>query len=596
MVIFDPLDKFYKSETGAVKENTLVKFRLRCFCDRAVLVFYNDNGFNQRVEMNKEDCFTSDVKLPVGLYWYYFDLCNGTFVGKGENYYGIITDDPKSFQFSVYDEDFVTPKWLQGGIIYQIFPDRFCRKEEFKDIPDYKVLHNSWQEFPVYTPNERGEVLNNDFFGGDIKGIISKLDYLKELNVTAIYLNPIFEAYSNHRYDTGDYFKIDKLLGNEEDLQNLISEGQKRNIKIILDGVFNHTGSDSIYFNKENRYQSLGAYQSKDSKYYSWYDFTEYPNKYASWWGIKTLPATNKNNDGFLNFIAGEGGVIEHYTKLGIGGFRLDVVDELPERFSEKIRSAIKSVNKDAVVIGEVWEDASNKISYGKRRKYFLGKELDSVMNYPLKNAIISYCKKGDESELVNVIKTQIDHYPKQCLNILMNILSTHDTARLLSALSDIDVSGKKKEEMPLYLSNGEYQKAVERLKIAVVLQYTLYGVPSVYYGDEVGMQGFIDPLNRQTFPWGYEDENILSFYRCLGKIRVNDVFTGDIELLYFENGVIAYKRVKDNDEVIVAVSLSKDVYDLKFEGRVKNLIDGKVYKDSVELKKGDCLILINAE
>ncbi|MBQ0099452.1 MAG: glycoside hydrolase family 13 protein, partial [Firmicutes bacterium] len=420
MVIYNPLDKFYKSTIGAVKENTLITFRLRCSCDIVDLVFYNDDGLNKKFPMQRKGDFLEvDVSLCVGLYFYYFDLRNGTFVGLNEDYLGEITYTPKSFEISVYSSDFVVPKFLNGGIIYQIFPDRFNRAEKEKKIESGKYLHEKWDETPNFLPDEKGEVLNNDFFGGDLKGIEEKLDYLKSLSVSIIYLNPIFKAYSNHRYDTADYMEIDSLLGTEEDLKRLISEADKKGIKIILDGVFNHTGSNSVYFNKDKKFNGIGAFNSKESKYYSWYNFIDYPNKYESWWGIKTLPVTNKES-GFVDFITGENGVLEHYTRLGIGGWRLDVVDELPESFSKKIRSAIKKVNNEAVVIGEVWEDASNKISYGKRRKYFLGKELDSVMNYPLKNAIIEYVKEGNSKGLSRVIKEQIDHYPKQSLDILM--------------------------------------------------------------------------------------------------------------------------------------------------------------------------------
>ena len=582
MVIFNPLNKEYKSIIGAIKENTLITFRLRCSCDIVDLVFYNDDGLVKKFSMQKEnETFFVNVSLEKGLYFYYFDLKNGSFVGENSEHLGEITNSPKSFQLSVYSADYEVPEFLNGGIIYQIFPDRFYRAESEKIIEKGKILHDKWDELPIFLPDKTGEILNNDFFGGDLKGIEEKLDYLKSLSVSIIYLNPIFKAYSNHRYDTADYMSIDPLLGTEEDLKHLILEANKKNIKIILDGVFNHTGSDSIYFNKDKHFDSLGAYNSKESKYYSWYNFKNFPNDYSSWWGIKTLPATNKES-GYVDFITGQNGVLEHYTKLGIMGWRLDVVDELPESFSEKIRTAVKNVNKDAVIIGEVWEDASNKISYGKRRKYFLGKELDSVMNYPLKNAIIEYAKFGNSRALSLVIKEQIDHYPKKSLEILMNILATHDIFRLISALSDVDVRGLTKEQQSkIILNDYEYKVAVERLKIAVLLQYTLYGIPSIYYGDEIGMQGFSDPLNRGTFSWERIDKNIYDFYVKMGKIRSISAFSkGETEVIKEDNGFFAYTRKDENSEVLVLINLSHNDFELNFNGKLKDLLSENCFEN----------------
>ncbi len=597
-MLFNPLDKDYKSIIGAIKENTLVTFRLRCSYDIAEIVFYTESGIEKRFSMTKDgDFLKADVALEKGLYWYYFDLKNGNFIGKNDEYFGEESRSINSFQLSVYGESYKVPTFLKGGIIYQIFPDRFYRAEKNKNIESGKILHKNWNETPDFRPDGNGEVLNNDFFGGDILGITEKLDYIKSLSVSTIYLNPIFKAYSNHRYDTADYMTVDPLLGSEEDLKHLISEADKRGIKIILDGVFNHTGSDSIYFNKDKHFDSVGAFNSKDSKYYGWFNFTEYPNKYASWWGIKTLPQTNKES-GYVDFIAGENGVIEHYTRLGIGGWRLDVVDELPESFSTKIRSAVKRINENAVVIGEVWEDATNKISYGKRRKYFLGDELDSVMNYPLKNAIINYVKTCDSKTLSKVIKTQIDHYPKQSLDILMNLLATHDIFRLLSAVSNVNVNGLNKEEQSkIKLTGEEYEIAVKRLKIAVLLQYTIYGTPSVYYGDEIGMQGFTDPLNRGTFTWNDIDNNILDFYIKMGKIRNISAFSdGDLEILKEENGFIAYTRKNQESEVLIVINLSDRDYEINFNGKLKDLISESVFDNKIICKKSDYFILIAQE
>ena len=451
----------------------------------------------------------------------------------------------------------------------------------------------------MYLPNENGKIINNDFFGGDLKGIELKLDYLKSLGVTAIYLNPIFKAFSNHRYDTGNYLEIDSLLGDINDFKSLIEKANNLGIKIILDGVFNHTGDDSIYFNKYGNYDSVGAYQDKNSKYYKWYNFTEYPNRYEAWWGITTLPAINESNEDYVEYITGKGGVLEYYTKMGIGGWRLDVVDELPSAFVEKIRKAVKGVNEDAIIIGEVWEDVSNKISYGVRRKYLQGKELDSAMNYPLKEAIIKFIKYKDAYSLAYLVKEQIDHYPKKTLDALMNIISTHDTPRLLTVVGGEDPNGKSKAELAnLMITKDNMAKAVFKLKVASLLQYTLCGVPSLYYGDEAGMQGYTDPLNRRCYPWGQEDKELIAWYKKLGQIRSNySAFkNGDYAEIFVTEGVYIFKRFDEQTEVMVAVNLTEKAIDLQFNGKLCELISEETCVDAFTLKPSSVAIMISVD
>lgn len=598
MIIFNPLDKFYKSDIGAVCADKSVTFRVKGDFDSVVFVLKSDKtGEENYFSMTKlGDVFAIDVKLEVGLYYYCFNLSNGKFIGLGNDYLGVITDNPVLFQHTVFSKDYSVPNWLNGGIIYQIFPDRFCCSGSNKKIEDGKVLHDRWSDTPIYEPNEFGQVLNNDFFGGDLKGITSKLDYLFDLGVTAIYLNPIFKAYSNHRYDTGNYMQIDPLLGTEEDLKELINCAKDKGIKIILDGVFNHTGDDSLYFNRYGNYDSLGAYQSKDSPYYTWYNFTNYPKNYEAWWGIKTLPSVNESNPDFINYITGVDGVLEHYTKLGVGGWRLDVVDELPSEFVKKIRKAVKGINNDGIIIGEVWEDASNKIAYGVRREYFQGAELDSVMNYPLKNAIINYVRNGDERQLSWVIKEQIDHYPKAVLDSLMNILSTHDTKRLITSLAGENLDGKTKKVMEkTFISEEKMRDARVRVKIASLLQYTLCGVPCVYYGDEIGMQGYIDPLNRRTYPWGNEDDELLSWYKFLGQLRseISAFSNGEYEELFASGGAFVYARRDDKSEILVATNIGDGEYVINFEGKLYDYITKKSYTEEFSLKGNSIAVLI---
>ena len=339
------------------------------------------------------------------------------------------------------NKEFKCPSWLSGGLMYQIFPDRFARSPEYTppDQPKEYILRNDWGGKPNDKPDEKGILKNNDFFGGNLLGIKEKLPYLKDLGVTVIYMNPIFKAYSNHRYDTADYKSIDPILGTETDLIDLCRAAKEAGIRIILDGVFNHTGSDSIYFNKDGNFPELGAYQSKDSPYYKWYHFTEYPDKYDAWWGVRILPSINEEEPSYLDYIIrDEDSVIKHWLRCGISGYRLDVVDELPDLFLDELRKAVKAVDEDAAIIGEVWEDAATKISYGQKRHYLDGTQLDSVMNYPVRAAIIRFlCEDGSAAALFDTIGQLQAHYPKTVFFGLMNILGTHDTPRILTLLED---------------------------------------------------------------------------------------------------------------------------------------------------------------
>ncbi len=590
-MIYNPLDRFYKSEIGAVCEGRKITFRVKGNFNSVVFIL-NKDGEDSKTHVSmlkKEDCFECSLVLSKGLYFYCFKVDDiEKYISLSNEYIGEVTDVPKPFQLTIYDKDYEVPKWIYGGVIYQIFPDRFfvgnTDKKDFKD----RYIHKNLKDDPIYEPNEFGQVMNNDFFGGDLKGIVQKLPYLSKLGVTVIYLNPIFKAFSNHRYDTGNYMQIDPMLGDLNDFTNLIQEAKKQGIKIILDGVFNHTGDDSIYFNRYGNYDEVGAYQSKDSKYYGWYNFKNYPNEYESWWGIKTLPSVNESNQDFVNYITGSDGVIEFYTKLGIAGWRLDVVDELPAQFVEKIRSATKSINNNAIIIGEVWEDASNKVSYGTRRKYFQGAELDSVMNYPLKNAIIEYVKNGTAQSVLYVVNEQIDHYPNKVLHALMNILSTHDTYRLLSALSDNDTSGKSKKEMArIRISEEELPLVKFKLKVATLLQFTLPGVPSIYYGDEVGMQGYSDPLNRKFFDWDNIDNEILEWYMSLANLRkrVTAFVDGDFENVYADKGVFIFKRYNSETEILICVNMGQNEFFLEYQGELYNVFTNESFKNSFTLK-----------
>lgn len=582
-IYYNPLDKRCKSVTGGIQRNT--KFTLSVFCqeneyssDRLLLVIYRDGELPAYYGMKKTSFgWTISLKIhQIGLYFYHF-LLNGAKVGVGGGRIATVRADAPDYQITVYDESYVTPQWFKGGIMYQIFPDRFNRVGEIP-VGRGKIFRPDWGGVPEFRPYN-GKILNNDFFGGNFNGVRARLDYIKSLGVTAIYFNPIFEAASNHRYDTGDYMRADPLLGTEEDFKTLVAEAKENGIGIILDGVFNHTGDNSRYFNKYGVYDSLGAYQSTDSVYYDWYTFSNYPQAYDCWWGIDTLPAVNERSESYRRFIFGEGGVIKKWLRDGIMGYRLDVVDELPDSFVEDLRSSAKSENSQAIIIGEVWEDASNKVAYDARRKYLQGFELDSVMNYPLKDGIINFITTNDARGLREAVNMLVDNYPKQTLDCLMNILGTHDTCRILTVFG-----GKacfSKDQMSVTrLNEAEKKAAVEKLKAAAFLQYFLPGVPCIYYGDENGMEGYGDPFCRGCFDWEHMDNELISYYQKLGSLRRGALSKilkdGEYKEVYCEQSLFIFKRFNAEGSAYFYVNRSADSFTLSLDGRYIDLFSGK--------------------
>lgn len=594
-IYYNPLDINCKSVLGAVGVG--VPFTITVSApnlQRLSVCFHQDNGNNFAVEMTKnQNTFTCSLTFQEkGLYFYNFQS-NGVIFGKGDNY--LAQEGVEDcFQLSIYIADYTTPDWIKGGLIYQIFPDRFCRGDNTFCVKD-RNIHENWNELPVWEPNELGEITNDDFFGGNIKGITEQLDYLKSLNVSAIYLNPINKAKSNHRYDVGDYMVIDQMLGSNEDFINLCNKAKNLGIRVILDGVYNHTGDDSRYFNRYGNYNEVGAYQSRNSVYHNWYNFYDYPNGYNSWWGFKTLPALNKENKVFRHFITGEGGVLTHYLDYGASGYRLDVVDELPDSFVKEIRKAVKSRSADNLLIGEVWEDATNKIAYGVRREYFLGEELDSIMNYPLRSGILHFLLKKDSSLFVQTINDMADHFPTQALHTLMNILGTHDTPRLLTVLAGL--TANTREEMAV-LQIPEYLigVAIERFKKAILMQFTVYGVPSIYYGDELGMQGYKDPFNRQTFNKDNKIVEINDFIKKVSDIRYNynHLFkSGLLKFEYVDSDIVVYSRTVEDESIYIGINCSNSEYQINFNGSLKELLTETTYQDEYILKPNDICVLI---
>jgi len=458
------------------------------------------------------------------------------------------------WQLTVYNKDFALPDWVSGGILYQIFPDRFHRGvyAPKNDAFHERVLRTDWGGLPMWKPDAQGRISQYDFFGGNLRGIHEKIPYLQSLGITCIYLNPIFLAQSNHRYDTANYMKIDPLLGDEEDFRALCASCHAAGIQIILDGVFSHTGADSVYFNKLSRFPEPGAYESRESKYYDWFIFKHWPDDYASWWGIDILPELREGNKDVLEFFAGEHGVVRHWLKQGADGWRLDVADELPDIFLDRVYQAALDEKPDVYVLGEVWEDAGRKFSHGGRRRFLLGAQMHSVMNYPLANAIVAFVKEGAAERLAEVIMSQQEHYPPAAIDGLMNHIGTHDTMRILTRLG-LDDKEESPSRAPMGLTQSRYNLASAKLRLCAALQYTLPGNPCVYYGDEAGLQGGMDPYNRACYPWGEENQSLLNYYRALGQLRKRHAaFSGSFQLISAILGCIAYVREKEDDQVIV--------------------------------------------
>lgn len=562
---YDSRNEAYRSPFGAVEVGTNIHITIRVprniNCSYAELAVKYDYDYNWQYhkmfwycnhedEYDKWECdFAPKI---VGLYWHGFRLHTPDgikyIVPTDVETKSAIADSPgRAWQITSYKKDFETPKWPMGGIMYQIFPDRFFFSGEKKNIErkDLTII-DDWYGLPQWWPNENGEITNTDFFQGDLKGIIMKLNYLKELGVTCIYLNPISKSYSNHRYDTGDYSQVDPMLGTEDDFINLCKEAKKLGIRVINDGVYSHTGSDSKYFNRSGNYGNGGAYQDKNSPYYSWYKFNEWPNNYNSWWGFYTLPEVNEEDPNFNEYINGDNGIVKKWTRNGNSGWRLDVADELPDPFLENLRKAVKDENPEGLVIGEVWEDASNKESYGARRKFLLGDQLDSVMNYVFRNAIIDFCRGVDAKYVMNNILNLLENYPRPVIRVLMNLLSTHDTERILTVIAGEPLNGRdRKWQAETKLTSEQREIGIKLVKIATGIQYTLPGFPCIYYGDEAGMEGYRDPFNRCGYPWGKENKELIDWHIKLGKMRetISAFCDGEFQPVYSKGNVLSFLR-----------------------------------------------------
>lgn len=559
-IIHNSQEITYRSPFGAAESGEEIKIVIKAQNALEVyLIIYKNEGMKESSLMKKDEeifYYSISTKDFLGNIYYHFKviLKDGSQIYYGNNIENlggegmVYTYNPSSFQITVYNP-WIIPNWFKEGIVYQIFVDSFHNGNENGKVlnpKDNSFIYGSWYDEPMYIKDHNGKVIRWAFYGGNLRGVINKLDYIKSLGTTIIYLNPIFESSSPHKYDTGDYEKIDPMFGDEETFKELCDKSHSLGIKIILDGVFSHTGSDSKYFNKYKNYEELGAYNSKESKYYEWYRFKNYPNDYECWWGVDSLPNVDEMNEGYLNYIVkDDNSVISKWMRCGVDGWRLDVADELPDEFIKVLRKKAKEINKESIVLGEVWEDASNKVSYGIRRNYVLGEELDSVTNYPLRNIILDFLK-GDINGVgfKRRVLSLCENYPKEFFYSCLNILGSHDTERL----------------MTIFLGRGRSEERAKKLiKLARLIQVTIPGVPCIYYGDEIGLRGGKDPENRKAYPWGFEDIDLLNHYNELIKIRNEEkaLIDGDLSFLLAQEDLVLYVRSTIYERVYIAINRS---------------------------------------
>ena len=601
-ILYDSKLAIYKTPFGTLTPGQSCTLHIhipaQVGCTHVTCILSHDGGSHaQDVLLKRQrrkgpyEIFSGAFSIPAeGLYFYYFYVHTQTggfrLFKQGDD---TNMEAGDLWQISCVPADFHTPQWAKGATFYQIFPDRFHKsgKCDLTGKLEPYTVHRSWNDEVQWKPNAQGMVLNNDFYGGNFRGIAEKLPYIAQLGTTAIYLNPICKAFSSHRYDTADYKTPDPMLGTQEDFAQLCQQAHELGMRVILDGVFSHTGSNSLYFNREGNFDSCGAYQSQQSPYASWYTFYQWPDNYHAWWGFDTLPTVNKMDPSFLEYvITGEDSVVAHWLNLGADGFRLDVADELPDEFLQLLRQRVKAINPEALVLGEVWEDASSKIAYDKRRTYFTAGELDSVMNYPFRNAIIQFVRGHDSGAgLKETVMSIAENYPPEVVLCNMNLLGTHDTPRILTALVD-DFDGSREEKARRHLSRNQLDVAYDRLRTASLLQYTLPGSPSLYYGDEAGMEGYRDPFNRRPYPWGREDPELLSHYQRLGRLRrEHEAFRlGDIQFFAAQDKHIGFTRSYEGKTFRVYCNRSGDCWEVP---------PGKpIMGYNIQVLAPDCLII----
>lgn len=559
-VVHDSQSIKFRKPFGAVEAGQKVKLSITV--DKEILVaveFIQFDGTRLNMGMGKEYLNNGEFKYSaeidtsdaLGILEYYFILIDGydrLYYGNNDEHLGgigqIYTYNPVPYQITVYKKTYM-PKWYKEGVIYQILIDRFCNGNENNIINSPKensFIYGRWDDSPMYIKDNFGRMARWDFYGGNLKGIIKKLDYIKSLGANIIQLSPVFRSPSCHKYDTADYEIIDEMFGTNDEFRELCEIAESKGVKIILDAVFGYTSSDSKYFNKHGNYDEIGAYNSPNSKYHNWYKFIRYPYQYESWWGIWERPSVNSMYKGYVDYIIeNKNSIIEKWMNLGASGWKLNIIDELPDEFIELIRRRIQEISNEAVLLGDIWEDASNKISYSKRRRYLQGEEVHAATNYPLRESLINFTKGYIGADRFKQrIMSLYENYPRESFYGNINIIGTNDTERILTVLDE----------------------NIELMRLLVVIQFTLPGVPLICYGDEAGVKGGKEPDNRKSYPWGKENEELIKFYQKIIGIRNSEIALkkGELNIFEVDSEVLAFERSYENERIIVLVNVSKEM------------------------------------
>ena len=631
---YDSQSAEHKSVFGAIEENEEVTFTIATGGDvtSAVLVLKGVGSF----PMTEADGgWSATLSVPFkGEYDYYFVLSNGSNVavyGDDDGYYGsgCVTDltAVMPYDLVVYESGYETPDWMKNAVIYQIFPDRFFNGDESNDraqtwargAVDYEFIAD-WYTLPE-NPEQEGLLTeeeyrssgawygdgewSNEIYGGDLQGIIQRIDYLKALGVNVIYLNPVFWSISNHRYDAVSYTEIDPILGTLGDFEELVAVAEANDMHIILDGVFNHVSDDSVYFDRYYRFlgqsEKIGAYPYwayvydymagngadqeaaeaaavtyfsenygiTDFSYTEWFHVSSEPMTYSDsiglragkpvysyegWWGYDSMPVIYSTNGSEYQtgnwaqeIISGEDSVNAYWISKGMDGWRLDVANEVSDETWQNFRDSVKALDSDAVIIGEIWDDAT---------KYLMGDMYDSVMNYQFRNAAVDFAKGGSASQATKALEKIRERYPEEAFYAMMNLVGSHDTTRILSYLNGIGDDRNQKDfdsAFPTYENTSSLAKS--RQYIVAFLQFTYPGAPTVYYGDEIGMVGSDDPDDRRAFEWGKGNRELVEYYARLAAIRsaYPALRTGSLEMVDLNNdSLLAYIRSDSETSLLV--------------------------------------------
>jgi glycosidase/fibronectin type 3 domain-containing protein len=640
----DSRDPLYRAPGGAVPAGTPVTLRLRTFHNdvTAVQLRVYDLNANGQVFYAMQPAATDVSCYQAGLenrtcdfwattlpnaapdnLWYRFIITDGTKTAYYADNTPALDGGPgamsdtvvdQSYALMVYEPKFSAPAWAKNAVIYQIFPDRFRNGRANNDPHtgdvryDDPVLKLPWGTLPEgYCRNYADGATNcpwrfddmppkdspskeqprgRDYMGGDLKGVDQQLDYLKSLGVNTLYFNPIFDAGSDHGYDTQDYYKIDPYFGTQKDWENLVKHANQLGMRIMLDGVYNHMSSDSPFFDRYGHYESNGACESPKSPYRSWFTFHDVAEgagtcadsqgraksaTYDGWFGFDSIPVLTKTNAEVQKyFITNPDSVAKHWLDQGAAAWRMDVMGDasFPDGYWEAFRAAVKTTRPDALIIGELWQKDSTLL------RYLRGDRADATMNYRLRDAVLGLLAPGPfdskgfadsghpiaPSEFAARLMSMREDYADPTYYSLMNLLDSHDTERVLWTLTPGAATRADKEQ-----NAGNVAEGKQRQQLASLIQFTVPGAPTIYYGDEVGMTGADDPDDRRTYPWadlgGNPDMSMFKHYQTLASLRsqIPALTSGDMRVLLTDdaNGVVAYGRATTSQAAITVINRS---------------------------------------